>query len=286
MSQLRIHPKYGKGLYLARGLAQGFRLYHDLHADGRVPFYLMSIIEDNIPARRLLTSRLPEFPQAQEYCRMFTYAIYPVRRKRALPLPRTLQLIRGGDQYANGILDCLNRNNARKQFAPYWTLDSLFAFNLSPFDFFIALDGDCVVGCLACWDQNAFKQTVGRGYSGAMAHWRKFINLASQLGVSPYLPEPNTQLSHCYASHTAVDDDDPTIFAALLRALYNYSIERTYDYFMIGMAETNPLRAVAESCHPITYVSQLYLVTWGDDEKNVIASVDNKLMPALEIALL
>ena len=52
MSQLRIHTKYGTGLYLARGLSQGFKLYHDLHADGRAPYYLMSIIEDNIPARR------------------------------------------------------------------------------------------------------------------------------------------------------------------------------------------------------------------------------------------
>src|ERR1700752_1270332 len=33
MSQLRIHPKYGRGLYLARGLAQGYRLYYALHMD-------------------------------------------------------------------------------------------------------------------------------------------------------------------------------------------------------------------------------------------------------------
>ena len=285
MSQLRIHPKYGKGLYLARGLAQGFRLYHDLHADGQTSLYLMSIVEDNLPARRLLTSGLPHYPQGQEYARMFTYAIYPMRRKDDLPLPRSLRLIRGSDKYAMGIVDCLNRNGARKQFAPYWTCDSLFIADLNPADFFLALDGERVVGCLACWDQNAFKQTVVRGYSGGIARWRKLLNAFSRLGSWPYLPEPNTPLRHSYASHPAIDNDDPIVFAALLRALHNHTFERGYSYFVIGLAESNPMRSVVEAYRPFTYISQLYLVTW-DDGLDAIATVDRQLIPALEIALL
>jgi hypothetical protein len=284
MSQLRVHPNYGQGLYLARGLMQGFKLYHDLHADGRASFYLMSIIEDNTRARRLLTSRLPEFPRAQEYCRMFTYAIYPARHKPSPSLPRSLRLVRGSDQYANGIVECLNRNGARKQFSPYWTLDSLFTLNLSPSDFFIALDGECVVGCLACWDQNVFKQTIVRGYSGAMARWRKFINLASRLGIVPYLPEPNTQLSYSYASHAAVDDDNPVVFAALLRALYNEVATRRHDYFIIGLAESNPFGRIVKSYHPLTYTSKIYLAGW-DDCLQSITQVDGR-PPSIEIAVL
>ena len=285
MSQLRIHPKYGKGLYLARGLAQGFRLYHDLHADGQASLYLMSIIEDNLPARRLLTSGLPHYPQAQEYARMFTYAIYPMRRKDDLPLPRSLRLIRGSDKYAMGIVDCLNRNGARKQFAPYRTCDSLFIADLNPADFFLALGGEGVVGCLACWDQNAFKQTVVRGYSGGLARWRKLLNAFSRLGSWPYLPEPNTPLRHSYASHPAIDNDDPVVFAALLRALYNHTFEHGYSYFVIGLAESNPMRETVKAYRPLTYISQLYLVTW-DDGLDAIAKVDRQPIPALEIALL
>src|SRR5574342_320852 len=104
MSQLRVNPTYGKGLYLARGLAGGFKKYHELHQDGRAPFYLMSVIEDNLPARRLLTSGLPEYPHAREYARMFTYAVYPVRKKRDLALLRSLQLARGDEKYMDGIV--------------------------------------------------------------------------------------------------------------------------------------------------------------------------------------
>jgi hypothetical protein len=285
MSQLRIHPKYGKGLYLARGLAQGFKLYHALHMDGRTPFYLMSIIEDNLPARRLLTSGLPEYPHVQEYRRMFTYAIYPVRRKRALSLPRSLGLVRGGDKYANGIVDCLNRNNVHKQFASYSTCHSLFTANLTPSDFFLALDGENVAGCIACWDQNAFKQAVVRGYSGGIARWRKLLNAFSRFGSWPYLPEPNTLLRHSYASHLAIDNEDPIVFAVLLRALYNHTLEHGYSYFVIGLAESNPLRSVVEAYRPFTYISQLYLVSW-DDGLDAIAKVDPHRIPALEIAML
>jgi hypothetical protein len=285
MSQLRIHPKYGKGLYLARGLGQGFRLYRDLHADGRAPFYLMSVIEDNLPARRLLTSGLPDYPYAQEYARMFTYAIYPTRKKRELPLPRALRLRRGNDEDVDAIVDCINRNNTHKQFAPFWTCNSLFTYNLIATDFFLALARDRVVGCLACWDQSPFKQTVVRGYSGALARWRKLINIFSPLGLFPHLPEPDTPLRYSYASHLAIDDDDPVIFAALLRAIYNENLARKYSYFMIGLAEANPLHDVVKAYRPLTYTSQLYLVTW-DEGRAAMAEVDGHRIPAPEIATL
>ena len=285
MSQLRVRPDYGKGLYLARGLAGGFKKYHELHQDGRTPFYLMSIIEDNIPARRLLTSRLPYYPNAQEYARMFTYVIYPVRRRHVLTLPGSLRLIRGSEKYIDGIVNCLNRNNARRQFAPYWTCESLFTSNLSSTDFFVVLEGEHVVACLACWDQNAFKQTVVRGYSGSLARWRKVLNMFSSFGAWPYLPEPSTPLRYSYASHLAIDNDDPHIFAALLRGVYNHNLERGFSYFVIGLAEKNPLRAVVKPYRPLTYVSQLYLVTW-DDGQEFIEAVDKNLIPAPEIAVL
>ena len=284
MSQLRVNPIYGKGLYLARGLAGGFKKYHELHQDGRAPFYLMSVIEDNLPARRLLTSGLSEYPRAREYARMFTYAVYPVRRKHDLSLPTSMQIIRGDENYASDIVDCLNRNNARKQFAPHWTCDSLFLSNLSPSDFFLMLDNDRVVGCLACWDQSAFKQTVVRGYSGSLKRWRKAINLFSRFGGVPYLPEPNTPLRYSYASHVAIDNDDPTIFNGLLRVIYNHNLEQKYSYFMIGMAELNPFRKIVEAYRPLTYISQIYLVDW-DDDADLLANIDHRV-PGLEIAVL
>lgn len=284
LGQLRIHPRYCKSLFLARGLTRGFEFFQKLHADRQAPFYLMSIIADNAPARRLLASGFPGFPRLHEYTRLFTYAIYPIRPKRPLPLPRSLRLVRGNDNCVQAIVDCLQRNGPRKQFAPHWTADSLFTADLTPADFFLALDGQRVVGCLACWDQSRFKQTVVRGYSGLIARWRKLINWLSPLGGWPTLPNPHTPLHYCYASHLAIDDDNPLVFAALLRAYYNHAVAQNYSYFMIGLNEANPFCEIVKTYHPLTYNSQLYLVAW-DDGFDAISQVDTRA-PGLEVAVL
>jgi hypothetical protein len=56
ISQLRASPDYRFGLAMARMVARGFAYHRALHADGRTPYYLCSIVEGNEPARRLLAS--------------------------------------------------------------------------------------------------------------------------------------------------------------------------------------------------------------------------------------
>jgi len=288
MSQLRATASYGWGLQLARAIAKGFEFSRALHADGRAPFYLMSVTADNLPARRLLASGLTGLPCLRKYARFYTYAVYASRRQRPLPLPRGLRLERGRAQHLQAILDCLQRNGARQQFAPCWTAKTLFNPRATPGltseDFSLALDGERVVGCVACWDQGGFKQTVVRSYSGVIARWRKVINLAAPLGGWPTLPDPHTPLRHCYASHLAIDNDDPSVFAALLRALYNHTVERHARYFMLGLSETNPFCAIAKTYRPITYASQLYLVAW-DDGSEAVSKVDARV-PGPEVAVL
>lgn len=287
MSQLRVDPSYSKGLYLARGLAGGFKKFHELHRDRRAPYYLMSVIEENHPARRLLTSNLAEYPHVKEYTRLFTYAVYPLRSKRLIPLPRGLVLRRGARDMLPAIVDCLNRNGARKQFALCWdedTLRSPLASGLAVEGFFLALDGSRVVGCLALWNQRSFKQTVVRGYSGALARFRPWVNLISPLGLFPYLPEVGTPLKQSHACLPAIDEDDPLVFAALLRALYNEAVERNDHYFTIGLAEPHPFHEAVKTYRPLTYASRIYLAGW-DDSFAETSSVDGRI-PHIETAVL
>ena len=289
ISQLRSSPRYGWGLSLARTLAKGFAFHRVLHADGQARFYLCSIVADNWPARRLLASGLPGLPVFREYTRLHTYAVPLGRRRAPARLPRPLRLERGTWALAGPILDCLQRNGPRRQFAPHWTGDTLFspesAPGLAPGDFVLVMDGQRVAGCLAVWDQSPFKQMVVRGYSGTLARWRRLINAAARLGAWPELPPPNARFNYCYASHLAVDDDDPQIFAALLRAGYSQARERGFNYFALGLSDAHPLRkVVTRTYRPVTYTSQLYLVAW-DDGLEAVAQVDGRV-PGPEIAIL
>jgi len=88
MSQLRFHPRLRKGMGLARLLSRAFALFHTLHEDGRAPYYLVSVVAGNDPARRLLTGGLPGFPRLRPLGRLETHAIHLGRIRRPLPLPR------------------------------------------------------------------------------------------------------------------------------------------------------------------------------------------------------
>ncbi|MDR3574648.1 MAG: hypothetical protein P4L50_12350 [Anaerolineaceae bacterium] len=269
MSHLRVDLRQEWGLSLPKEVVRSFQKFKKLHGDGRVPFYLMSVIADNSPARRLLTAELPGMPFARSYTRMFTYAVSPRRAKKELALPGGLSLQRGRPEHIPEIIACLQRNEARRQFAPYWSAGTLFTPaqtpDLHPEDFYVALHGSRVVGCLALWDQNSFKQTVVRAYHGSMARWRRWINFMGRWIDIPHLPEVNSPLVYAYASHLAIDGDDPQVFSALLRAIYNETIRRRLNYFMIGLDQNNPLRAVlTKSYLHLTYPSQIYLMGWQD----------------------
>ncbi len=282
-SGLRGREKYRQGLAAARFLSKGFEGEHEQHKDGRAKFYLLSVISDNDTARRILNSNLPHYPRLHPYTRMFTYAVHPAREKKE----SKIKITRGSLDLIPAIVDCLARYGTRTQFAPHWTTDTLLSTLMPALvieDFFLAVSGRRVVGCLALWDQQSFKQSVIRGYSGTIARYRKLINLLSPLGGWPALPEVGTRLNHCYACLLAVDNDDPEIFSALLRALYNEAARRKYDYFMLGLAEGNPFHSIAKSYRPITYESQIYLAAW-EDGYEAVAQIDSR-PPALEIALL
>lgn len=289
LSQIRFSPKFKQGLYLARGLAGGMKFFRELHDDGRTSFYLSSIIADNEAARRLFQSGRAGMPRFHEYARMFTYAVYTGRSKSAPELPRGLGFSHGTREHAKAIADCLERNGARRQFAPYWNEETLFSPDctpgLRPADLVLAIDGERVVGCIGCWDQSQVKQTVVRGYSNRLGRWRKLINLAAPLGGWPRLPPPGSVLRHAYASPWAVDDDHIGVCSALFRAVYNHAVARGYDYIMLGMSEADPLRAAAIKGYPhITYQSELFLAAWEDGEPD-LRLIDSRV-PGVDIALL
>jgi hypothetical protein len=274
---------------MLKAFVQGFRFIRTLHQDGRTPFYYSSIIEDNLAARRLFSLGVQGVPSFQEYARMHTLAIHCRRKRKKLAFADGLQLTRGSPAHTNAIVACLQRNGARYQLAPHWTPETIFnpdhTPGLTPKDFFLAMEGESVVGCLAVWDQTSFKQSVVRGYSGKIARWRRFMNMGAKIAGLPTLPPPNTPIRHCYASHLAVDDDNPEVFAVLLRNAYSHALDQGHGYLMLGLCENHPfLESALSTYRHIDYRSQLYLVAW-EEEMEVLSQVDHRL-PAVEVSTL
>ncbi len=286
LSQFRADPNYRA---MRRAFTKAWGLLEELHQDGKSPYYYTSIIEDNLPARRLLTRGLPGMPKYNEYARMHTLAIYSRRKKREIAPLHGSEIGRGNEVKQTAILDCLQRNLSRYQFAPHWDDSSLFnpkyTPGLTPEDFYVVSRGETVVGCAALWDQGQFKQTVVRGYSKRVRYFRWLINIAARIFGRPILPAVNSKIKYAYLSHLAVDQDDQDIYRPLLRAVFNHAVQHGYSYFMFGLCDHHPFLEMTqrEYAH-IDYSSILYLVSWNKDH-DPGAELNDRL-PGPEIAIL
>ena len=271
LGQLRLDC--GRGLW--RGLlAAGFACCRDRHDQGDASFYLTSVVADNAPARRLLERRLVAgAPTFLPVGRLRTFAIpTPLLRSRAAAVRALdIRLEQGSQAHLAAIVACLQRNLRRYQFAPRWTLEdfrSARTRGLAPEHFTIALHRDRVIGCLARWDQTAFKQVVIRGYSPRLARWRPVVNaVGGWVGLSR-LPPVGATLRCAYLSHAAVDDDRADVFAALVSEQRRRARLDGADFVVAGFPAEHPFHAVlARRFRSRTYDSVIYLAAWEDAER-------------------
>jgi hypothetical protein len=201
-----------------------------------------------------------------------------------------VEVVQGSPARLSDIAQCLQRNYARFQFAPVWRQDTLTcpsrARGLQLSALYLALRRGQVIGCLAKWDQTAFKQVVIRGYGQRLARWRPLLNRIGPLIGMPRLPAIGTTIHHAYLSHVAVDGDDPEVFLHLLTSALTDAARSGYAFLVAGLAERHPLLKVVRrlGCR-LEYRSLLYLVYWPD-EANAVPRLDPLRVPHVEVATL
>jgi len=285
LGQLRIAAPFRASRAL---LPAGFEFCRALHDAGDASIYLTSIVSDNRAARRLLTGlRSDRAPRFVLVGCLSTLVIGARRSRRVAPVAG-VRLARGSEALRDHIVDCLERYGRRHQFARCWTAATLASpervRGLAIQDFTVAFRGDRVVGCVACWDQRAFKQATVRGYSARLARWRPILNVVSPLTRAPYLPPVGQRLECAYLSHFAVDEDRSDVAVVLIsEALATLPSE--IDYVLIGIGCTHPLHdPLVRLFKPREYRSDLHLASWTDGQE--IAGTVRALVPHPEVALL
>ena len=264
LSDLRLEPGRRGGTLVGRG----YRFLRELHADGRAQLYTTVIFDQNETALRTIASGRAGLPTYNDCGRLLCPGIRLGRRKP--PVRCDAEVVRGNASLWPQIVACVNRNNRRKQFAPEFRWDDFPAS-----EFFVALRSRRVVGTVARWDQRAFKQTRVHGYRGALRWLWPFVR---------GLPQPGGLLNFFHASFVAVDDDDMTVWRALLRALYNDAIGGEFSYFVVGLHERDPLASVLEDYSAVPFAGRLFCVCFEDGEQTYRA-LDWRV-PYVEVATL
>jgi hypothetical protein len=285
LSQLRLAGPYRGRVRL---LAGGYGLLRSSREAGEAPFDLTTIVADNAAARRVLGAGLRGLPAYREL-EPFVTLVLPVGRARKVKAPVGVRIERGRRDRIEDIVACLDRCRRRYQFAPRWTVSHLLSSGrcprLRPEDFFLAVEGHEVVGCLALWDQSGFKQTIVRGYGPRLSRWRPWVNRLSRLLRTPTLPDPGAQLHYPFLSHVAVSPDRPEALLALAAGACEEARSRGVPAVVAGFAARDPmLRTLARWFRARRLVSLLYAVHWEDGRRSVDA-LDGRI-PHLEVALL
>ncbi|MFN8546444.1 MAG: hypothetical protein U0527_00350 [Candidatus Eisenbacteria bacterium] len=289
LSDLRLDPRHRGGNLLARGYAELRRL----HEDGRAPLYFSVIAEENASALDVLTSGRAGLPSYHDLGRLLSPAINLTRRRRE---PRTSWTIEAGTSARlDGIVECLNRNMRRRQFAPFFYASQ---FGPAPEDsrewprlrdlrleqLRVAVREDRVIGVVAHWDQRGFKQTVVTRYQGRMRLLKPWINLAAPLLGLGRLPAPGEPLRYFYASLIAIDDDDVDVLHSLLLRLYNEAVGTGAMYFLVGLHDRDPLAVALREFRRTPFHARLFAVHFADGDA-AFARLDDRV-PYVELGML
>ncbi|PKN48265.1 MAG: hypothetical protein CVU63_05580, partial [Deltaproteobacteria bacterium HGW-Deltaproteobacteria-20] len=225
----------------------------------------------NALARRILEKDRPTKPCYRPRGELHTLALVPRRGSLRSRLGWGPEVRRGTAGMLPDIAACLQRNYARYQFAPHWTADALadpaLCRGLSAESFLVALRSGRVVGCLAVWDQQGFKQNVVRGYDRTLRVVRPLVNAVSRVAAIPRLPAVGEPIPQACLSHVAVDGDDASVLVEMLERALHEARLRKLAYLSLGLMDANPmLRPVRSTFRHIDYRAVLYVVYWPDGE--------------------
>ena len=244
LSMLRGDPRARGGT----GLARGYRFLRELHADGRVPFYITAIFDENRTARALLTSGRAGLPAYTPAGGVRTFLI-PIRYRGGRHSPDVAPA--GAEALAS-----LNAWNRRHQFAPVVSELALPTY---------AFRG--TLGTLAVWDQQSIRQLAVSSYAPALALTRPLYNAVARLRRHPPLPPPGATIRMIYGAFLSAAGDDPAILAALVDHVRGEWSARGHDFLAIGMAASHPLAPALAARAARTIDSTLYMVTWSAEER-------------------
>jgi hypothetical protein len=263
LGQLRVDERY-RGRWL---VSRGFKLLEALEHERPSAVTIATIVEGSAEATGVLLEKPRRgFPRFREIGRLRTLAI--AARRRGTP-PRGVARADEG-RMPEVVSFLASAGRSRQLFpVPDATLrGDRLPSGLAPGDFLVLEHGGAIRGVLAIWDQSAVKQTVVRGYQGALAAAKPWLNLAAWVTGAPRLPTVGERVRFAFASFVAVERDDAAHFATLLDAALAEAARRGLDLLVIGHADGDPLLPVSAARRHVAYRSRIFGVTWNQEREH------------------
>ncbi len=240
---LKVHPKQRSG-HLVK------RIYSQLHNwavnDCGCDLAFTTVMQGNRAMRSIVQGRAGITPA---YRYIGTLRNYTVQYLFSKKLPKDIEVRRATYVDLPDMVAFWNRIQASREFAPYWTVESLKKFienapGLEISHYYLAYRNEKLVGMLATWDQQTFKQMIVLNYAEHMRRMKLWYNpLASLLGLAR-MPESGQTMPYFYATQIAAET--PHDLQALYATVYNENKNRKYLFFSTMLDVRDPLNLALE----------------------------------------
>jgi hypothetical protein len=272
LSGLRLEKAYrGRAGLLARG----YQFLRELHADGRVSYYLTTIAEDNTAALNLLGSGRAGLPVYRPWGKYYTLVLSSPRKPVRYPArQRSFAVRQARPDDREAIVQFLNECGPNRQFFPAYESSEVFSNagrlkGLEAGDVALALRDKEIVGSIGLWDQRTYKQTIVHSYRGWLRSLRPLYNIWARIDQRPRLPAAGVPIEACSAAIFVVRDDDQEVCRMLLQSGVQRLLQRPNAMLLVGLHERDPLLPLIRTYAGREYVTRLYLVHWPDEEPDV-----------------
>lgn len=265
-NELRLHSGWRGGVALHRM----FRTFKSVLGDDWMQTIIMAGNEASLGAVASGRAGLPTYHPCGELASFMV----SVRQKLAISSDMAVRRAVTADIPAMQVL--YETEASRKQLAPCFdfsrlgTKDPYYA-GARLEDFFLAFDGDRLVGMAGWWDQTPFKQSRVIGYSQTMRRLRPFYNLFAGATGRITLPREGVISRYAYLHAVACLDNDPAILRTILAAvLDDPAARRAVDSVVFGCDVRDPLQNALKGLKVRKMRSHQFLASYaGDPRANI-----------------
>jgi len=183
-----------------------------------------------------------------------------------------VMLERGSAARLPQIVEFLNRERARKQFAPVLEPAQFNGGRLAglrPEAFYLAVRGGRVVGTLAAWDQSHLRQTHVERYPAVLGLARPLYNALAALSPLKPLPPPGGRVPYVYLACAATEDDDVSLFRFLMRAAHESLRRGPWSFAIVALHEADSFAAVLSEFRFVPAAGRLFAVHYPEDPLSI-----------------
>jgi hypothetical protein len=273
LSGLRVAENYRK----SRAMAMIFIRLRELYMQGECAGYLCSVFNSNKTAIQGLTSGKAGMPVFRLVGTFNTFVFKPSLIKTRFE--KDVQIRQANNTDIEELCRFINTEGSKHQYFPYLTPADInqtqgLLKNLNISDIFIATRNNEITGCLALWDQTAFRRWKVEGYSNSMKILRPIINFLFYFIGLPRMPKSQTVFNYRLLSLVCIRNNDRNIFAALYNEAIRNIPKNKKVLISAGFFEKDVLIKSLPRLK-LSFKSSIFIGNWKETQSE-IDKIDNR----------